>query len=413
MMAVFQDAHTVRAQAITTPVPEQQSPPPAPITAGWQDAFVVQSANGDFRLQIGLLLQADGRFALTDSDGSLMNTFLLRRARPYLRGRFARRFEFFFDPDFAGGTLVVQDAYLDTVFAPAFRIRIGKGKTPFGLERLHSASNLLFVDRAAPTALVPNRDLGIQVLGDISGGLVSYLGGIMNGVPDGGSADTDANDSKDLSGRVVVRPLSRTATSRLKGLGLAMAGSVGRQSGSGALSAFRTSLGQQQYFSYSGAVADGVRTRYSPQLFYYYKAFGGFAEFVHTSMPIRGDTARDEVEKSAWQVAASIVLTGEVATDAAAGVRPRAGFDSGKGGPGALQLAARYHTLSVDETADLLGVVTPGSSRKAEAWTVGLNWFLTPNLKHVFNFERTVFDDGRDGARPAEHVFVFRTQVNF
>jgi phosphate-selective porin OprO/OprP len=172
-------------------------------------------------------------------------------------------------------------------------------------------------------------------------------------------------------------------------------------------------LSQHQYFSYNGAVADGVRTRYSPQLFYYYKAFGGFAEFVHTSMPIRKGTVRDDVEKSAWQVAASIVLTGEAATDAAAGVRPRTSFDFGHGSPGALQLAARYHTLSVDETADVLGAVTPGSSRKAEAWTVGVNWFLTPNLKHVFNFERTVFDDDRDGARQAENVFVFRTQVNF
>ncbi|HVH27644.1 MAG TPA: hypothetical protein VM818_12830 [Vicinamibacterales bacterium] len=51
----------------------------------------------------------------------------------------------------------------------------GKGKTPFGLERLHSASSLLFVDRAAPTALVPNRGLGIQVLGDISGGTCVML----------------------------------------------------------------------------------------------------------------------------------------------------------------------------------------------------------------------------------------------
>ena len=81
----------------------------------------------------------------------------LRRLRPYLRGRFSKRFEFYFNPDFAGGTLVVQDAYVDTIFSPAFRIRAGKGKTPFGLERLHSASNLLFFNRALPTALVPNR----------------------------------------------------------------------------------------------------------------------------------------------------------------------------------------------------------------------------------------------------------------
>src|SRR5438309_1130906 len=161
----------------------------APVVAAGQDGFVIQSADGDFRLQIGLLVHADGRFAPDDSSDAVVNTFAFRRLRPYLRGRFSRRFEFYFNPDFAGGTLVVQDAYVDTVFAPAFRIRAGKGKTPFGLERLHSASNLLFFDRALPTALVPNRDLGMQVLGDISGGLISYMAGVMNGVPDGGSAD--------------------------------------------------------------------------------------------------------------------------------------------------------------------------------------------------------------------------------
>src|SRR6266576_4316370 len=119
----------------------------SPVTAG-QDGFVIQSADGDFRLQIGLLVHADGRFALDDSSEAVVNTFSFRRLRPYLRGRFSRRFEFYFNPDFAGGTLVMQDAYVDTIFAPAFRIRAGKGKAPFGLERLQSASNLLFFDRA-------------------------------------------------------------------------------------------------------------------------------------------------------------------------------------------------------------------------------------------------------------------------
>ena len=43
---------------------------------------------------------------------------------------------------------------------------------------------MLFMERALPNALVPNRDVGVQVLGDIKGGLVSYLGGVMNGVAD-------------------------------------------------------------------------------------------------------------------------------------------------------------------------------------------------------------------------------------
>ena len=54
-----------------------------------------------------------------------------------------------------------------------------------------------------------------------------------------------------------------------------------------------------------------------------------------------------------------------------------------------------------------------GSSRKAEAWTLGLNWYLTQNFKYVVDFERTVFDGDADGPRKAENALVFRTQVNF
>jgi len=386
---------------------------PQPTATAGQDGFVIQSADGDFRLQIGLLVQADGRFALDDSSEAVVNTFSFRRLRPYLKGRFSRRFEFYFNPDFAGGILVVQDAYVDTVFARAFRIRAGKGKTPFGLERLHSASNLLFVNRALPTALVPNRDIGIQVLGDIAGGVVSYLAGVMNGVPDGGSADLDTNDAKDFSGRLIVRPLGKIATSPLRGLSLAVSGSTGRESGASALPTFRTQSLEQQYFSYNGVTADGVRTRYSPQFSYYYKVFGAFGEYVHTRTPILKGSVRENIAHEAWQAAGSIVLTGEAATDDGAGVRPRANFDFGSGHLGAFQVAARYHSLKIDDRAFTLNLAAAGSSRTAAGWTAGLNWYLTPNFKYVFNFERTVFDGNPDGPRKVENAVIFRTQVAF
>jgi phosphate-selective porin OprO/OprP len=389
------------------------NPPPAPVSGGWQDAFFIQSANGDYRLQIGLLVHADGRFALNDSANAITDTFLVRRARPSLRGRIARRFEFYFNPDFAGGTLVVQDAYIDTVFAPGLRVRVGKGKAPVGLERLHAASNILFFERALPTAVAPNRDVGIQVLGDISAGLVSYLAGVMNGVADGASADTDINDGKDIAGRVILRPWTRTKSSPLAGLGLAISATRGSQSGASALPTFRTPSMQQTFFQYSSAVADGIRTRYSPQAFYYHKAFGGFAEYVHTSTPIRKGVLREEIAHDAWQIAGSYVLTGETATDASAGLRPRANFDFGNGHLGAFQVVARYHELRVDEAAVRLDFAAPGSSRIARAWTAGLNWYLTQNFRYVLNFERTVFDGNPSGTRKPENALAFRTQLNF
>jgi phosphate-selective porin OprO/OprP len=392
---------------------QDAKPSPPAVTAGWRDGFFIQSEKGDFRLQIGGLVHADGRFAPGDEDEAVTDTFAIRRFRPYLRGRFAQHFEFYFNPDFGGGTLVVQDAYVDTVFTPAFRLRAGKTKTPFGLERLQSVPNILFFERGLPTALVPNRDVGVQVLGDISGGLVSYAAGVLNGVTDGGSGDVDSSDSKDLAGRLVVRPFTKRPAGALRGLALGIAGTRGNQAGAGALPTLRTTLLQQPFFAYSGAVADGARTRYSPQLSYVYKTFAGLLEYVHSELPVRKGSVIDDIAHDSWQLAGSWVLTGEAATDGATGIRPRANFDFAGGHLGALQIVGRYHALTVDDRAFALSFAAAGASRKAEAWTAGLNWYLTPNFRYVVNVERTIFDDGAALARRPETAVVFRAQVNF
>jgi phosphate-selective porin OprO and OprP len=388
-----------------------QPAPPAPFTAGWRDGFVIQSAQGDFRLQIGLLIQADGRFE--SGDAAVTDTFLMRRVRPSLRGRIAGRFEFYVNPDFAGGAASVQDVYVDTIFGPALRVRAGKWKTPFGLERLHSSASLLFVERALPTAIAPNRDVGLQVLGDLAGGTVSYQAAVMNGVADGGSADADTTDSKDFGGRVLVRPFARQAADPWRGLGIGVAATYGRQSGAAALPTFRTASLQQPFFSYAGAAADGSRTRYSPQFFYHHRGFGAMGEYVHSRMPVRRGALLEEIAHEAWHVAAFYVLTGEEASAGGAVVAPRPGGSVGQGGWGALQMAARYHALTIDDRAFALNLATPGASRTVEVWTVGVNWILTPNVKYVLNFERSVFDDGVAGARPPENGIVFRTQLSF
>lgn len=397
---------TAQAQGTTAPAAQ---------TSGWRDGFFIQSDNGDYRLQIGGLVHADGRFALGShaETVAVTDTFLIRRLRPYLRGRFARNFEIYINPDFAGGMVTLQDAYVDTVFSPAFRIRLGKTKTPFGLERLQPVSNMLFFERALPTSLVPNRDTGVTVLGDLSGGLVSYQAGVVNGVADGGSGDVDNNDGKDLAGRIAIRPFVGNQASPLRGLTAGIAGTWGRQEGSGPLPTLRTASLAQTYFSYAGAVADGARRRYSPQLSYYYKAFAGIVEYVHTGTAVRkGDVAGD-IGLDAWQMAGSWMLTGAAATDGTTAVRPRANFDFGAGHLGAIQVVARYHALTIDDRAFTLGFAAPGSSGTADAWTAGLNWYLTPNFKYVVNFERTVFDGDADGPRKPENALVVRGQASF
>ena len=158
-------------------------------------------------------MAASMRATMTEN---VVDTFALRRIRPQLHGRIAQRFEFFLNPDFAGGTLVVQDAYLDTRFSPAFIVRIGKGKTPFGLERLTSAGTLCSLERGLPTALVPNRDVGVQVFGEIPGGIVSYAAAVLNGVADGGAATSTRTTARTWSAGSSIRPFGPASTTAHK-----------------------------------------------------------------------------------------------------------------------------------------------------------------------------------------------------
>src|SRR5215831_16135585 len=180
------------------------------ITAGYKDGFYIQSEDGDYRLKVGGYTQFDSRFFIGDSKDLNSDQFLFRRARLDIQGTVGKFFDFRLLPDFAGSKTVLFDSYLDFKYFPEAKWRFGKFKPPVGLERLQSATSTLFVERAFPTDLVPNRDLGVEVLSDWLGGAFSYQLGVFNGVPDGGNNDGDIGDDKDFAGRVFVQPFINT-----------------------------------------------------------------------------------------------------------------------------------------------------------------------------------------------------------
>jgi len=388
-----------------------QATAPAPLQAGFQDGFFIQTANGDTRLDFGMVAQTDGRFSLDDPP-QFTDTFTIRKVRPTLTGKIAKYFTFKVDPDFGNGTVALEDAYLDIFFAQQFRVRAGKDKVPVGYELEIGDAYVLFPERALASSLVPNRDVGVQVLGDLAANRIHYDAGVFNGVPDGSNSTTelDANNAKDLAGRIVLTPFRSTQSpSRpINGLGFQIGGSRGRETG--ALPTFRTSV-QQVYFSYaSGAAASGMRSRVTPAAFYYYKAFGGYAEYMRSAQPVTRNGVQADVANHAWEATASYMLTGEAASEGI--VRPRSDFDPASGQWGALQLVARYTTMSIDQSAFIAGLASAGSSRETRSFTVGANWYPNPYVKLYGTFERTMFTDVTD-RRPAENVILFRTQLAF
>ncbi|HVO11674.1 MAG TPA: porin [Vicinamibacteria bacterium] len=399
------------ADQASQPAPAPLPTPLPPVTvAAEPEGFVVQSADGNYRLQFNSIVQADGRFYENDTARLASDTFLLRSARPILQGTVAGRFDLYLAPDFGQGQSLIQDAYLEARFSPFARLRVGKFKTPFGLERLMLESNTLFVERALPTDIVPNRDVGVQLAGDLAGGVFSYSAALLNGVLDGASADLATSDARDAAVRGFLRPFRKTQ-GPLRGLGLGMATTFGRQQG--ALPVYKTP-GQVTFFSYvTGATADGHRTRLSPQANFYAGPVGVIFEYAQSTQRVRKDPVAADVTNQAWQVAGSWLITGDKASSS--WVSPRRPFDPAKGQWGAFELAARVHEFTVGQEAFDLGLADiKKSARKATAWGVDLNWYVTRNVRYTVNFEQTKFEGGAaTGNRETETMLFFRAQLAF
>lgn len=393
----------------------------------WADTggFYLKSADGNFQLKIGGYIQADGRFFIDDKAKPLPDTFLLRRVRPVFEGTVSKFIDFRIIPDFGGGKTELQDAYLDLAYFPKARLRVGKFKSPVGLERLQSGTSIVFVERAYPTSLAPNRDVGLDLHGDLFDGVFSYDAGIFNGVADGGSADSDSDVKKDIAGRIFIHPFKKTEVEALQGLGLGVAASSGERKGTQTatlLPSFKTP-GQNTFFSYRSAVAatattpavpavvaDGENSRILPQGYYYWGPFGLLGEYVISSQEVSKGNSGEKLENSAWQVAASYVLTGEKASYK--GVKPKRPFENGKEGWGAFEVAARYSILKIDEAAFPDFADPKNSAEEARTWSIGFNWHLNRNTKIVGDYEQTTFKGGAsNGDREDEKVFMTRFQV--
>lgn len=392
-----------------------------PILGAGKEGFFLKSTDGSFQLKLRGYIQTDGRFFIDDQEQPGTNSFRIRRARPILEGTVFRRFDFRLMTDFGEGQTVLQDAYLDFRYWPQVRLRAGKFKSPVGLERLQSATDLLFVERAFPTSLIPNRDVGVQLHGDVWDGAVTYAVGIFNGVPDGGSSDFDNYDEKDYEARLFAHPFKHTEVAWLQGLGLGVAGTWGNQEGSASapnLPSFKTA-GQQTFFRYRSdgtaagtVVADDKRFRVSPQSYYYWGPFGLLWEYVLSSQEVKKGATSTRLENTAWQVAVSYVLTGD--DTSYKGVKPKRPFGSGSDAWGALELAARYSELHVDQDAFPIFADPKKAVREAKAWAVGLNWYLNSNVKFAVDYEHTNFDGGSaKGDREDEKVVLSRLQIAF
>ena len=450
----------------------------APVIKSSEKGFSIESADGQNSIKLGGLIQYDYRsFDSGANDvrnrsdaraGSLdavtgfhdaNDTWLARRLRPNIQGTLFGKYDYRFQEEFAGGSASVVDAYIDGRFDPAFKVRLGKYKPYVGLERLQAGADIKFIERSyVSNNILPNRDQGISIYGDFLNSKLSYAFGINNGVVDGGNATTasEFDSDKEFTARLFATPFKEDV-SALSGLGFGIAATYTDATAEKNLNFTDTSAAdgtrnglpsyvtnsQQTFFRYSAAaIADGKRLRLAPQAYYYNGPFGLIAEYARVSQDVSlaggGSAAgggagagtalataqtsilagsNKKLDNSAWEIAATYLITGEDSSFKS--VKPKNNFDIDTGGWGAWELALRYSELSVDSdafknangqlAAQTGADATPTlaqsyadptfSAKKAKTWTAGVNWYLNTNAKIVLNYEQTAFEGGAGTGR--------------
>ena len=384
--------------------------------------FSIKNAKGDFELKFRGLLQADARFFQGDNATRFNDQFLLRRVEPTIEASLGKLVYFRVTPQFGGTSTGVTDLYGELRFDPAATLRAGKFKEPIGLENLQTTANLTFIERGLPTDLIPSRDFGAQLQGELFSSTLNYAVGIFNGAPDGNDINTGDGDNRhDIAARIFAEPFKNNP-GVLQNLGFGISGNRGAAYGADTSAVLNSSgyvsAGQNGFFKYRAATkANGIRSHLSPQAYWYYNNYGLLGEYVISSVELANGASQERIQNSGFQVAANYVITGEDASYK--GFKPNRPYKIGGDGWGAFEVAARLGGLSVDSDAFNGGATSfadpNAAARQARAYGIAANWYLTSNAKIAVNYEETRFKGGAAAGtdRENERVLLTRLQVAF
>ena len=419
------------AQQVSSPLPDAPTEATvlaAPV-AGWNNGFFIQAPDKGHVLRITGQIQSDLRAYGDHNDQQDLDTFLVRRARLGIEATVFDYFEFRLLPDFGQGQSRIQDSYLNIHYVDWFQIQAGKFKEPVCYEELIQDRFVPTLERSLIDQIVPARDIGVMIHGQkLLDDSLDYAFGIFNG---GTNGDTDANNGFDGAGRVVARPFNCDAfPEALHRLQIGISGTFGREKETPVPAPFRTP-GNVPWLQFNASVVTyGTRTRWTPEVSYFFRGFGCAAQFLRLDQEMRPSLASKDivdVPMEGTYFLATYLLTGEERTTYSQAVRPLRPFHPSQPfqDPGAWELVGRVSHLRVDDRIFEAGKTQLANadnfSSRATEMTLGFNWYLNDWVRVQFNWERSWFDQrvnlGLSGGPKvlmnSQDAFLTRLQVIF
>ena len=333
---------------------------------------------------------------------------------------------------------LLQDAYINYHdFVPHHDFTIGQFFPPTGEEATRNSAYLDFAERAMVTQVSHLRDIGVQVHGswwDDDGkqnGRVQYWAGLFNtpGTFFGTGGDfqnrSDDNDSKDFSGRILVRPLWNCGV--WGNLELGLSGQFGTHGEAGDLTGDGTGPINGLNRLSTSAVREAAWVFYKPMgpvRGWWLRSEWGYQKdratplsvnaFALGSGPNGEQAAPNPFHRDGWYFSTGYKLTDSVFGDRLS----KGGFWNNLLQP--VEFAFRYETFQNIVTEDLVKPDTHTDLFSTTVWTAGVNYYLKAyNARVQVNYilvneqEDKVNQAARGFEEVKNNAFVVTYQVAF
>ncbi len=391
----------------------------------------------EYSLQFHNLTQVDYRGFPTKNQGILQSEFFIPRERWYFTGNLTKNVGYYTVINRGYGSLDLLDAFISLRISDQLRLRVGRMKTPYLYEYFSIAEGDLVAPERSIYAnnMGLNRQIGMLFLGNLFDDRMSYATGIYNG-PRNSFGGFDS--SKDWIGTITTRPfLTTTMFPALRYLNLGGSWDAGYESntptqptyfetandqtgGTGAQQVSPTFLGLNK-----NVIEEGERVQWGAHAVWFYKSLFVMAEYGggRAGYGFSGSKYSTPVNYNGWFVQASYLLTGEELTRRVSVLQPRRdfNFDWFRGGefrPGAVELQARYSTMSLGQNIFTAGFADPSIyTNHVWATDMGLNWYLNFYVKIMLDWQHAGFGNlvtmGPDKFASTADIYWLRFQLFF
>ena len=395
------------------------------LNAFWNNGMRLESDDKAFKISLGGRILND--WGLVNADKAIEDAFTgqtlqgtgteMRHARFYMAGTIYDQFTFKADYDFAGTDVDFKDVWIGMKNIPLLgEFRVGHQKEPFSLETMNSLPNTVFMERGLPVAFVPVRNTGVKVHQSLSGERIGWGIGIYKDVDTSDGFD-DGSDYN-ITGRLTWAPYMKEDKTGLLHLGVSYSHQFRDEDRTmkyrsrpetNLITVYTVDTGSIKNVSGVDLIGPEVAFASGPFCFQ--------SEYVHSWL---NRTSSDDLDFKGYYLFCSFFLTGEhrpYRMDEAGGefsrVIPNRPFDLKAGGWGAWQVAVRYSAIDLND-----GDVDGG---REENYTIGINWFMNPNLRITFNYVLADIDERIISANETPFVvdddsveiYMMRFQVDF